>query len=136
MSYRAAARLGVCILALTVIAPAVHAQAKRATKATNIAGTWIGTTEVPNVGPDEITLVLKKAKTGYAGTIADAKAVIAPATELKDVSFADGVLSCSFSLADGATVSMKVKAEGGKLTGSWTHEQGDTGPITFEKKKA
>ena len=66
-----------CMLAL--VAPAVHAQSQAPTKrVVDINGTWIGTTEVPEQGTDQVTMVLKKAENGYTGTIADSLAMIAP----------------------------------------------------------
>ena len=40
--------------------------------APDITGTWIGKTEVPNAGVDELTLVIKKTATGFTGTLSHA----------------------------------------------------------------
>jgi len=55
-------------------------------KAADLSGTWVGWTEVPNVGPDEVTLVLNKTEKGYNGTISDNQAVMNSNTDIKDVS--------------------------------------------------
>ncbi len=103
--------------------------------AAQIAGTWVGKTEVPGVGPDEITLVLKEANGSVTGTISDAAGSITSATEIKDVKWAGTELSYSFALPDGAKVTVTSRLEDGKLNGSWTHEQGSTGTFVMEKKK-
>ncbi len=115
----------VCLFAL-VLAPGLHA--------VDITGTWVGTTEVPDQGTDQVTMVLKKAGDGYSGTIVDSLGQVAPGTELKNVTFGDDALSYSFSLTDGSVVTMKLKVNGLKMTGQWAHEEGATGTITFEKK--
>lgn len=119
--------LAVPVLAALLFAAVVYAA--------EITGTWVGKTEVPGQGTDQVTMVLKKTSTGaYAGTISDSLAQIAPDTELKNISWADNVLTCSFSLAEGANIKLTVKLEDGKLNGNWVHEQGDSGAIVFERK--
>lgn len=126
-----------CLFALALFAPAPYAQSGGATqRAVDISGTWVGSTEVPDQGTDQVTMVLKKAENGYTGTIADSLAVITPGTELREVSFTDGTLSYSFSLTDGAIVTIKLKVDDAKMTGEWTHQEGQTGTIVFERKKA
>jgi hypothetical protein len=106
-------------------------------EAADIAGTWVGKTDVPQQGPDEITLVLVKSASGaYTGTISDAVGTIAPCTPIAGVSWEKDVLTFSFKLADQTSVTLTARFEGGKLVGNWTHEQGATGAITLEKQKA
>jgi hypothetical protein len=120
------------VLAVPILVALLFAAAAYAAEVT---GTWVGKTEVPGQGTDEVTMVLKKTGTGaYAGTISDSAAQIAPGTPIKNISWADNVLTCSFPLADGANIKMTVKLENGKLNGNWVHEQGDSGAILFEKK--
>ena len=90
--------------------------------AADITGTWVGKTETPG-GTDQVTLVLKKADTNsYAGTISDSVGQIAPATEIKNVTWSDNVLVFSFPLTDGANVKLTLRLEEGKLNGNWVHE--------------
>ncbi len=120
----AAALLGV--MALTGLAQ----------KAPDLGGTWIGPTEVPGVGMNEVTLVLKKAEKGYSGTISsDHQGVISPNSEIRDV-MADGEkLSFIFPLADGTLLLMKLVVAGDKMTGQWEHPSGSTGAMEFVKKR-
>ena len=58
-----------------------------------------------------------------------------PASE---TSFAIGSLvgaQVIFPLADGNLIVVALKVEGDKMTGSWTHQEGDTGALSFERKK-
>jgi hypothetical protein len=120
-----------CVLAIAILSALLLANAAQAA---DITGTWRGKTEVPQQGPDEVTIVLKKTATGaYAGTISDSLAVIAAATEIKDITWADNVFTCSFPLANGANVKLTCRLEDGRLNGTWVHEQGDTGSIVLEK---
>jgi hypothetical protein len=102
----------------------------------DLAGTWLGKTEVPNAGADELTLKLQKTETGYTGRIADSLAIIAPDTEIKDVKIDGAKLTFNFPLADGAIVVCELKIDGDKMTGQWVHPEGDTGAIEFARKKA
>jgi Flp pilus assembly secretin CpaC len=106
-----------------------------AADAAEITGSWVGKTEVPGQGTDQVTMVLKKTSTGaYAGTISDSLGQITPDTEIKNISWTNDALTCSFPLADGSNIKMTVQLAEGKLSGDWVHEQGETGPIVFEKK--
>ncbi len=102
----------------------------------DVAGKWIGKTEVPDQGTDQVTMVLKKAGEGYTGTIEDSIGQVAAGTPLKDVKLENSVLTCSFPITDGALISMKLTLAGDKMTGDWSHPQGSTGAITFERQKA
>ena len=44
-------------------------------------------------------------------------------------------LTFQFPLADGNLIVVALKVEGDKMTGSWTHQEGDTGALSFERKK-
>ncbi len=103
--------------------------------APDITGTWIGKTEVPNQGPDELTLVIKKIPTGYAGTFSDSLAVITKDSEISSVKFEGLDLSFNFPLADGTVLVARLKADGDKLAGTWETPDGGTGEMTFTRKK-
>jgi len=98
-------------------------------------GTWIGKTEVPDQGVDDITMIIKKTDSGLAGTIVDTMGLIAPETPLAGIKINGNVMTFQFPLVDGATVTNTVKMEGEKLTGSWEHPEGSTGAFVFERKK-
>lgn len=98
-------------------------------------GMWVGTTEVPEQGTDQVTLTVNKVKDGYGGTMMDSLGMVTK-EELQDVRCAGGLLSFSFSLTDGTKMTMKLKVAGDKMTGEWAHPEGDVGSISFERKKA
>jgi hypothetical protein len=106
-----------------------------AASAPDLAGTWIGKTEVPDQGPDEVTLVLKKDEKGYTGTVVDTLGLIAKDTEIMDVTVEGNEISFRFPLTDGAMISVKMTVDGDKMAGAWVHPEGDTGVLLFEKKK-
>ncbi len=120
-----------CMLVVAILSALVLGASAEAAE---IAGTWVGKTEVPDQGADQVTLVLKKAAGGtYTGTIVDTLGQIAPGTEIGGVKWENDTLTCAFKLTDGSVVTMTVRFQAGKLDGSWTHEEGATGAITFEK---
>jgi hypothetical protein len=102
--------------------------------AENPVGTWVGTTEVPDQGADEVTLTIAKSDGGYTGTMTDSLGMVAKEA-LRDIEFAEGVLTFGFSLADGAAMKMKLKIAGDRMAGEWQHPEGDIGAITLERKK-
>jgi hypothetical protein len=106
-----------------------------AASAPDLAGTWIGKTEVPDQGTDEVTLVLKKDEKGYTGTVVDTLGLIAKDTEIMDVTIEVNEISLRFPLTDGAMISVKMTVDGNKMAGAWVHPEGDTGVLSFEKKK-
>jgi hypothetical protein len=103
--------------------------------AQNIEGIWIGKTEVPNQGTDEITMVLKKGDAGFTGTISDSLGVLAKDTELMDLKVEGAEITCRFPLVDGAMIFVRMTVDGDKMAGLWEHQEGDTGAITLEKQK-
>ena len=104
--------------------------------APDLGGTWIGKTDVPGVGPTEITLVLKKADKSYSGTIASGnQAVISGSPEIKDLAADGEKLGFVFPLADGTLLFMKLAVAGDKMTGHWEHPFGSTGAVELVKKK-
>ena len=103
--------------------------------APDITGTWIGKTEVPNAGVDELTLVIKKTATGFTGTFSDTLAQVEKDAAITAVKLEGDDLSFNFALADGTAMQAKLKVDGDKLAGTWGHPQGDVGTMTFERKK-
>jgi hypothetical protein len=82
-----------------------------------------------------VTIVLAKTKAGYEGTIQDSLGMVAPGTPILEPKQEGAVLSFAFGVTDGTSVAMRLTIEGAKMSGTWTHSQGDTGPIAFEKQK-
>jgi hypothetical protein len=102
--------------------------------AENPVGTWVGTTEVPDQGADGVTLTIAKSDGGYTGTMTDSLGMVAREA-LRDIEFAEGVLTFGFALTDGTAMKMKLKIAGDRMAGEWQHPEGDIGAITLERKK-
>jgi hypothetical protein len=103
--------------------------------AADLTGTWVGNTDVPDVGTIQVTLVLTKADGGYAGVVSDSASMIAPDTKVQDLKIDGDTLTCWFSLGDGSSVSMSLKIAGDTMTGGWQHSGGGTGSLSMERKK-
>ena len=119
----------VLLLSLTIAFAAATAMAA------DLTGTGVGSTEAPDVGPIQVTLVLKKAEGGYAGTIWDSASLIAPDTPVRDLKVDGDSLTGWFALTDGSTVSVQLKVSGETMTGGWQHSGGGTGALSLERKK-
>ena len=103
--------------------------------AENPVGTWVGITEVPDQGADEVTLTIAQSNGGYTGTMTDSLGMVAKEA-LRDIAFAEGVLTIGFALTDGTAMKMTLKIAGDKMAGEWQHPEGDVGAITLERKPA
>jgi hypothetical protein len=103
--------------------------------AAGIEGIWLGKAEVPDVGIIELTMTLTKTETGYAGTSSDNMGMLNKDTPLAQIKLDGDKLSFQFPLADGNLITVSLKVEGDKMTGNWTHQEGDTGALSFERKK-
>ncbi len=102
----------------------------------DLSGKWVGTTEVPEQGADEVTLTLQKDNGEYLGTISDSLGM-AQDEECKDIEFKEGTLTFYFTIFDGneyMTVYMSLTVEEGKMSGYWEIEDGASGSIELEKK--
>jgi hypothetical protein len=104
----------------------------------NLAGTWIGETTVPDeIEPDKVTLVLKKENGEYTGKVTDAFG-FAMESELEDVKYEDNKLTANFFIFNGEAymkISFSLAVEGDTMKGEWKSEEGDSAPITLERKK-
>jgi aminopeptidase N len=103
--------------------------------APDITGTWIGRTDVPNAGLDDLTLVIKKTPTGFTGTFSDTLAQVDKDAAITAVKLEGDDLTFNFVLADGTAMIAKLKVDGDKLAGTWGHPEGAAGTMTFERKK-
>lgn len=119
------------IVALVLLTTFSFSSAQKA----DLSGTWIGKTEVPNSGTDEVTLVLQKSEDGYTGIVNDSLAIIGKDTAIRDIKLESDQLSFAFNLADGNSVMMKVTVAGNTMKGQWQHQEGDIGAIELVKKK-
>ena len=105
--------------------------------ADDISGTWIGETEIPDQGTDELTLVLEKAGDTYTATLSDTFEMLMD-TEAEDLEYKDNVLTFNFSIYDGyssMTVYITLNVEGDTMKGQWETEEGETGEVNMTKKE-
>lgn len=102
----------------------------------DLTGTWIGTTLVPDVGEDAITLELKREGNTYTGRCTDAaKVVVAP--EIKNVAFTDGTLTFDIGVAGGTdtiTVHISLKVDGDQMTGHWATNDGASAALKLARQ--
>ncbi len=102
----------------------------------DFSGTWLGKTNVPSLGPDEITIVLKNEKDSYIGTVVvDSLKIIVPDTPIQNIEVEGNTVTFMFPLIDGAMLSCSFTLENDKLDGYWTHPSGSKGVFVLEKKQ-
>jgi hypothetical protein len=101
----------------------------------DLSGTWIGKTEVPNQGADELTMALKKIDNGYAGTVVDSLGLIVRDTEIKNIEIKGDTMTFTFPLIDESIITCRMKIEGDKITGAWEHPEGSSAALEFARKK-
>jgi hypothetical protein len=118
----------VVLLACAVVIPSASLGA-----AEDPAGLWVGITEVPEQGTDQVTLTISKANGGLTGAMSDSLYMVAK-EDLRDVRFADGILTFGFTLTDGTAMTMKLTLTGHRMAGEWQTPDGEVGAITFERK--
>jgi len=106
--------------------------------ADDISGTWVGETEIPEQGTDELTLVLEKAGDSYTATMSDSFGMLTDA-ECEDLEYEDNVLTFNFTIYDGYSsmvVYITLEVDGNTMTGQWETEEGDTGEVNMVKKES
>ena len=102
----------------------------------DLTGTWEGSTEVPDQGEDEMTLVIKKEKGEYTATISDSLGMLLD-TECEDIEFKDGTLTFNFTVdmdMESMTVWITLEVEGDTMKGQWETVEGDIGDIELIKQ--
>lgn len=105
--------------------------------ADDISGTWVGETEIPDQGTDELTMVLEKEGDTYTAILSDSLGMLVD-TECEDLEYEDNVLTFNFTIYDGYSsmiVYITLNVDGNTMTGEWETEEGDTGTINMEKKE-
>jgi hypothetical protein len=103
----------------------------------DLTGTWKGSTEVPDQGVDEITLVIKKEADAYAATVSDSLGMLTD-TVCEEIEFKEGTLTFNFTIYQGydsMTVWMNLDVEGDRMDGYWETEDGSQGQVNLEKVK-
>jgi len=109
-----------------------------ASSASDITGTWVGETNVPDVfEPDMLTLNIAKKEGSYVGTISDSVGY-ASETQCENLTFEDNQLKFTFDISDGysvETIYITLKVAGDTMTGVWENDAGDGAEITMQRKK-
>ena len=123
-------------LLLTAMVLAVASAVAGAQGTPDLTGTWVGTTLVPDVGEDAITMVLKREGGTYTGLCTDAaKVVVAP--EITNVAFKEGTLTFDIGVSNGTntfTVHISLKVEGDQMTGRWVTDDGESAELKLARK--
>jgi hypothetical protein len=102
----------------------------------DLTGTWVGSTSVPNVGDDRLTLTLKHDAAVYVGTLSDTAGMVV-GQAIRSVTFEEGVLAFDITVSnstDTFPVHVSLKVDGDKMTGSWSTEQGDLGEVSLVRQ--
>ena len=104
----------------------------------DITGTWVGETEVPDaMEADKLTMVISKKEGKYQGIISDTLGY-ASETEGDNFVLNENELSFSFDISDGYEVQViyiKLKVDGESMTGYWENEAGEGAEISLVKQK-
>ncbi len=104
----------------------------------DIIGTWVGETDVPDaLEVDILTLVISKKDGKYAGILSDTLG-FASETECENFVVQENELSFSFDISDGyqvQTVYIKLKVDGDSMSGYWENDGGDGAEISLVKQK-
>lgn len=103
----------------------------------DISGTWVGSTEIPDQGTNELTMIIERAGDSYTVALSDSFGMVVD-TECEEVEYEDNVLTFNFTIDDGystMTIYITLEVEGNNMTGEWETDEGDTGEITMVKKE-
>lgn len=115
--------------ALTLLSGTSHSQD------VDLSGTWVGKTEVPEQGTNEVTLKLQKNNGEYFGIVADSLGMVQD-EECENIEFKEGELTFHFLIFNGTEymrVYVALTVEGDKMSGYWETEDGTSGSIELEK---
>lgn len=103
----------------------------------DLTGTWKGSTEVPDQGVDELTLVIEKEAGEYSAKLSDSLGMLTD-TECEDIEFKEGTLTFNVTIYEGYdsfTVWINLNVEGDKMSGYWETEDGGQGKVNLERMK-
>lgn len=102
----------------------------------DITGRWVGSTEVPDIGLDEFTLVFEKADGAYRGKMSDEFGAMED-VECEEIVLEDDSLTFHvefFNGMDYITVYLSFTVSQDALEGTWEVDSGDVGEINFKRK--
>jgi hypothetical protein len=72
---------------------------------------------IPNFGPYEMTMVLKKVDLGYEGIVSDTMGYIAEDTAIQELEVEGNQLSCWFEMTDNAVCYLNLTEDDGIMIG-------------------
>lgn len=99
----------------------------------DLSGVWEGQAVIPEGEEIPLTLTLRRAETGYAGTAE----TMGEDFFLENIKFEKGIVTFEFTFSTGGDLlrlAMELKLDGEKLAGSWSSDQGDSGSAVFERR--
>ncbi len=104
----------------------------------DVTGTWVGETAVPDaLEPDILTLVLEMKQGKLAGKLSDSMGYAQDA-ECLDIKYEENELTFYFEISDGYDVQpiyFSLKVEGDGMAGTWSNDAGEGAEVTLKKKK-
>lgn len=103
----------------------------------DISGTWVGETEVPDLGTDEFTLVIKKNDEQYSAVISDSLGML-DETECEDLEFKDNTITFHLCVEDRfqtLTIYVTLTVDRDTMSGYWETKGGTSVSIELERKK-
>ena len=101
-----------------------------------LLGTWKGSTFIPDIGENEVTLVITKNEGELAVVISDSLGMLAD-VECEEIKFEEGTLTFNFALSDEMdtqTIWISLDVEGSQMKGYWETGAGEQGDIELEKQ--
>jgi hypothetical protein len=108
-----------------------------AARAADLSGTWVGVTQVPDLGEDRLKLELKADGESYTGLVTDTAGIVVP-NPITKVKVEGALLTFDIVVNNGSAefpVHVSLKAEGDTLVGSWTTDEGLSAPMTLARQK-
>ena len=122
---------------LVLVMLCVAAGVGTAARAADLSGTWVGVTQVPDVGEDRLKLELRADGDSYTGLMTDAAGIVV-ANPITKVKVEGALLTFDIVVNNGSAefpVHVSFKADGDTLTGSWTTDEGMSAPMTLTRQK-
>lgn len=105
---------------------------------TDIVGTWVGETVIPNAPePDKVTLVITYEEGKLSGTASDSMGLFQN-IDCGNMEFKDRVLTFNLNFAQGLEMNyiiVTLAVEGDKMTGKWEDEEGNSSEINLERQE-
>jgi hypothetical protein len=101
----------------------------------NLIGTWEGSTIIPDMGENIVTMVITKEEGELAIEMTDSFEMLSD-TECEDIEFKEGTLTFHFSLTqdlETQTIWITLELEGDTLNGYWENDGGEQGGIELKK---